>query len=120
MTTTIHNIPRLLAAAAAVALLAPGAGAEITQDCILEGTVDMRRARELGQPLYVNFRHARSGGEAGCAMGRRNHSRRVQFISAPDTRKLTDVNVSHGDTVRYRYIERDHQHGSWELIEIEY
>lgn len=103
----------------AAPLLSSTATAEITEDCILEGTVDMRRAEELGQPVYVKFRSARSGSEAGCSMSRRSNSRRVQFISAPDTRRLTDVNVDHGDRVRYRYIERDNQPGRWELVDID-
>jgi hypothetical protein len=111
-----HSLALMTAAALSAVLLAPAASAEITEDCILEGTVDMRRAEQLGQPVYVKFRSARRGSEAGCSMSRRSDSRRVQFISAPDTRELTNVDVEHGDRVRYRYIERDHQHGSWELV----
>ena len=92
------------------------ANAEITQDCILEGTVDKRKAEELGQSVYVNFRNARRGSDASCTMNRRSKSRRVKFISTPDTSEIEDVN--HGSTVRYRYIERDNQRGSWELIDV--
>lgn len=92
------------------------ANAEITQDCILEGTIDKRKAEQLGQSVYVNFRNARRGSEASCTMNRRSKSRRVKFISSPDTRQIEDV--SHGSTVRYRYIERDNQQGSWELIDV--
>jgi hypothetical protein len=102
----------------AATLLAVPASAEITQDCILEGTVDMRTAEKLGQPVYVKFRNARRGSEAGCDMNRRSNSRRVQFISAPDSESLQNVDANDGDTVMYRYIERDHQHGSWELIDV--
>ena len=83
-----------------------------------EGTVDMRTAEKLGQPVYVKFRSARRGSEAGCDMNRRSNSRRVQFISTPATDSLQNVNASHGDTVMYRYIERDNQRGSWELVDI--
>jgi hypothetical protein len=103
-------------AAIALALGTAAAQAEITEDCILEGTVDMRKAEALGQSVYVNFRNARRGSEAGCSMSRRSKSRRVQFISGPDTRQVE--NVSHGSTVRYRYIERDNGRGSWELIDV--
>ena len=106
------------AAAMALALAATPASAEITQDCILVGTVDMRTAQRLGQPVYVNFKSARRGTEAGCSMSRRGNSRRVQFITAPEMDALQNVTVDHGDTVRYRYIERDNQQGSWELVDI--
>ncbi|MDA8962462.1 hypothetical protein N9H37_03810 [Congregibacter sp.] len=108
----------LLITATAVGLSLPlQASAEITQDCILEGTVDMRKAEELGQPVYVNFRNARRGTEAGCNLNRRskNKSRRVQFISSPDTGNVE--NAVHGSKVRYRYIERDNQSGDWELLD---
>lgn len=108
----------VIATALATLTVAAPASAEITQDCILEGTVDMRTAEKLGQPMYVKFRNARRGSEAGCDMNRRSKSRRVQFISAPDTKSLQNVNATHGDTVMYRYIERDNQHGSWELVDI--
>ena len=98
-------------------LLAPPAAAEITEDCILEGTVDMRTARELGQPIYVKFREARNGTEAACSMNRRSNSRRVRFISAPNTEALQNVNARDGETVRYRYLERDNQYGYWQLLD---
>ena len=105
-------------AALALSLAAVPASAEVTQDCILEGTVDMRTARKLGQPLYVKFRSARRGSDADCSMSRRGNSRRVQFISAPEMDALQNVDVDHGDRVRYRYVERDNQPGSWELVDI--
>ena len=102
----------------ALSLAATTVNAEITEDCILEGTVDMRKAEALGQPIYVNFRSARSGSEANCSMARRgkNKSRRVKFISSPDVSQVN--NAAHGSKVRYRYIERDNQPGQWELIEV--
>lgn len=102
-----------------LALTASATHAEITQDCILEGTVDMRRAEQLGQPVYVKFSRARSGSEASCAMNRRASNRRMRLISAPDIRNLYHADLSQGDRVRYRFIERDHQHGHWELVDIE-
>lgn len=109
----------IAAATAALTLsMAVSANAEITQDCILEGTVDMRTAQELGQPLYVKFRSPRRGSEAGCSMNRRNNSRRVQYITTPDQDALRSVNAEHGDTVLFRYVEHDNQHGRWELVDI--
>ncbi|WP_439102772.1 hypothetical protein [Congregibacter sp.] len=106
----------IAASAMGLSLLPMYASAEITQECILEGTVDMRKAKELGQPVYVKFRNARRGEEAGCSLNRRAKSRRVQFISSPDT---TDVETAaHGSKVRYRYIERDNQAGKWELLDV--
>jgi hypothetical protein len=115
MTKTIHKTLPL----ALLALFAPLANAEITQDCILEGVVDMRRAEQLGQSVYVKFRNARSGGEAACDMSRRSKSRRINLISTPNIEELQNVDLEQGDRVRYRYIERDHQHGYWELVDIE-
>lgn len=108
------RVAAILGCAIFAAAITP-AQAEITQDCILEGTVDLRKAEELGQPVYVKFRNARRGSEAGCNMNRRSKSRRVQFISSPDTSSMQGA--EHGSKVRYRYIERDGQHGSWELLE---
>ncbi|EAQ97359.1 hypothetical protein [Congregibacter litoralis] len=106
----------IAASALGLSLLPLYASAEITQECILEGTVDMRKAEELGQPVYVKFRNARRGTEAGCSLNRRAKSRRVQFTSSPD---ITDVKTApHGSKVRYRYIERDNQAGKWELLDV--
>lgn len=110
--------PLIAAAALALPLMTLQAQAEITEDCILEGTVDMHTARELGQSVYVKFRNARRGSEANCSMNRRSNSRRVQFISAPSADALRDVDVNHGDAVTYRYIERDNQRGQWELVNV--
>ena len=99
-----------------LSLGAQEAQAEITQDCILEGTVDLRAAERLGQPTYIKFRRAKRGTEAGCAMSRKSSSRRVQFISNPDPSEVQ--NVSHGTTVRYRYQEHNGRQGHWQLIEV--
>jgi hypothetical protein len=114
----VRLVRRIAMTGAAIALAVTGmqANAEVTEDCILEGTVDMRKAEELGQSVYVNFRNARSGSEAGCSLNRRSKSRRVQYISSPDPRGIENAN--HGSKVRYRYIERDNQPGKWELIEV--
>jgi hypothetical protein len=99
------------------ALVGASAQAQVTEDCILEGTVDMRKAEHLGQPVYVRFEEARSGSEGPCSMSRPgSKSRRVQFVSSPDVRRLETV--SHGARVHYRYTERDGQPGTWELIKV--
>lgn len=104
--------------ALALTLAALGANAEITQDCIIEGTVDMRRAEQLGQPYYVSFRDIRRGSEANCTMNRRSKSRRVQFVDTPTPRADGIESAVHGSKVRYRYIERDGQPGQWQLIDV--
>ncbi len=116
--TTKTTMGMTAAAVLAFSIAAVPASAEITQDCILEGTVDMRTAQRLGQPLYVNFKRATRGSEADCAMSRRGNSRRVQFISAPEMDALQNVDANHGDTVRYRYVERNNQPGTWQLVDI--
>jgi len=113
---TISNTMAATFTALTLTILALNANAEITQDCIIEGTVDMRKAEELGQPVFVNFRNVRRGTEAGCMMNRRSKSRRVQFISSPSTDGIE--NAADGSKVRYRYIERNGQPGSWELIDV--
>ena len=117
--STSRNFTSALAltgAALAMTFVALSAQAEITQDCIVEGTVDMRKAEQLGQPTYVKFSKARRGSEATCNMNRRSKSRRVQYVSSPDVNELQ--NVSHGSKVSYRYLERDNQPGTWQLIEV--
>ena len=115
--TNANLVTALLIAGTALALsiTALTAKAEITQDCILEGTVDMRTAEKLGQPVYVKFRNARSGPDANCSMNRRSKSRRVQFVSSPDVSRVEDA--AHGDQVRYRYLERDGR-GTWQLVDV--
>lgn len=113
-----QNAARLALGAIALCLASATVNAEITEDCILEGTVDMRKAEALGQPIYVNFSSAKSGTQAKCSMARRGktRSRRVTFVSSPDVTEISDA--AHGSTVRYRYIERDNQPGRWELMEV--
>ena len=79
--TNANLVTALLIAGTALALsiTALTAKAEITQDCILEGTVDMRTAEKLGQPVYVKFRNARSGPDANCSM---NPARAAAYSSS--------------------------------------
>ena len=99
----------------ALPLLAGSAMAEVTQDCIVEGTVDKDRAEKMGKPVYVEFHSAKRGEEARCNMTRGSTSRRVQF-KAPGSDGIE--NAPHGSEVKYRYTEEDNQYGKWELLEV--
>lgn len=110
------NITPLTAILGALALpLVTGSvAAEVTQDCILEGKVDKRKAARLGEPVYVRFRTAESGDQGPCDMTRRRDSRRIQF-KAPESDDIADA--PHGARVRYRYIERGNERGQWQRLE---
>ena len=101
--------------ALALPLITGSAMAEVTQDCIVEGTVDKDRAEKMGKPVYVEFHTARQGEEARCKMSRSSTSRRVQF-KAPGSDGIE--NAPHGSKVKYRYTEEDNQDGKWELLEV--
>jgi len=100
----------------ALTFVALNAQAQITEDCILEGTVDMRKAEHLGQPVYVRFEDIRPGTEGNCSLDRRSRSRRVQFVSSMDIKPAKEV--EHGERVHYRYVERQGEPGVWELIKV--
>lgn len=101
--------------ALALALIATGAYADITEDCIVEGTVDKQRAERLGTPVFVEFHSAKSGEEARCSMNRQNKSHRVEF-KAPSTDGIESA--PHGSKVKYRYTEENNQNGKWELLDV--
>jgi hypothetical protein len=103
------------AIALALPLMAGNAMAEITQDCIVEGTVDKERAAKMGKPVYVEFHSAKNGEEARCSMNKRSNSRRVQF-KAPGTDGIEDA--PDGSKVKYRYTEDGNADGKWELLEV--
>lgn len=100
----------------AVALLplwACGAWAEVTQDCIVEGTVDKQKAEQSGRDVYVAFHSAdRADRNSRCDIGRRN---RVEF---KEPKNSMIENAPHGSTVRYRYTEEDNQQGEWRLLDV--
>ncbi len=91
---------------------AAGASAEVTRDCILEGTVDKQKAKAAGKDVYVAFHSATSGKQADCNMNRRN---RLEF---KEPKNAMIENVPHGSTVKYRYTEEDNQKGEWQLMDI--
>ncbi|MDP4652400.1 MAG: hypothetical protein NWR12_13500 [Haliea sp.] len=88
--------------------------AEVTQDCILEGTVDKKKAEQMGQDVYVAF-HSTKRAEAGseCQLERRS---RIQF---KEPKNAMIENAPDGSQVKYRYTERDdNQVGEWQLMGI--
>lgn len=96
---------------ATLPLLAATAHAEVTQDCILEGTVDKGKAEQMGQDVYVAFHSAsRAEKNSECSLQRRN---RVQF---KEPKNAMIENAPDGSKVRYRYTEEDNQQGEWQLL----
>jgi len=94
-------------------LFACGAWAEVTQDCILEGTVDKSKAEETGRDVYVAFHSAdRASNKANCKINRRN---RLEF---KEPKNSMIENAPDGSTVKYRYTERDNQKGHWQLLDV--
>ncbi|HKK22064.1 MAG TPA: hypothetical protein VJ947_00135, partial [Pseudohaliea sp.] len=63
---------RCILGALILPLVAGSVQAEITQDCILEGNVDKRKAAQHGRDVYVTFRRAEAGETAPCDMSRSN------------------------------------------------
>ena len=88
--------------------------AEITQDCILEGTVNQTRAASGNELVRVSFRSAERGEEAPCRMSRSDRNRRIEF-KAPSDNEIADA--PHGSKVKYRYTEDVKGKRQWRLIE---
>lgn len=96
---------------ATLPLLAAGTSAEVTQDCILEGTVDKKKAEQMGRDVYVAFHSAsRAEKDSECKLNRRN---RVEF---KEPKNAMIENAPDGATVKYRYTEKDNQDGEWQLM----
>ncbi|MBN7795740.1 hypothetical protein [Parahaliea mediterranea] len=94
-------------------LFTAGAWADVTQDCILEGTVDKRKAEQTGRDVYVAFHSAKEASrDANCNIGRRN---RVEFKQSKDS-GIEDA--PHGATVKYRYTEENNDKGQWKLLDV--
>lgn len=92
-------------------LFAAGALAEVTQDCILGGTVDKKKAEQMGSDVYVAFHSAsRAGKGSECNLNRRN---RVEF---KEPKNAMIENAPDGAKVKYRYTEKDNQDGEWQLM----
>lgn len=106
----MKNISRALILLA-IPLFTGGAWAETTQDCILEGTVDKKRAAQTGRDVYVTFHSAsRAEKNSECKLNRRN---RVEF---KEPKNAMIENAPDGATVKYRYTEKDNQDGEWQLM----
>jgi hypothetical protein len=113
MTTRKTTLLRM-STALALTLGATTVQAEITQDCILEGTVTENRAAEGGERVRVSFRSAERGEAAPCRLSRSDRSRRIQF-KAPSENEIADA--PHGARVKYRYTEDVNGERQWRLIE---
>ncbi len=103
----------IIASALALALTAQ-AHAEITQDCILEGTVKQTRTASGSEKVRLVFRTAERGEEAPCRMSRAERSRRIQFKVPSDS---DIVEAPHGAKVKYRYTEDVDGRRQWRLID---
>ncbi|HEY7776741.1 MAG TPA: hypothetical protein VIC02_09380 [Kineobactrum sp.] len=98
---------------AAMPLIASGAWAEVTQDCILEGTIDKEKAEQMGRDVYVAFHSAgRAERNSECNINRRN---RVQF---KESKNAAIESAPHGARVKYRYTEENNQQGEWKLLNV--
>lgn len=94
-------------------LFAGGALAEVTQDCILEGTVDKQKAETSGRDVYVAFHSAnRASKGSKCNINRRGN--RVEF---KEPKNSMIENAPDGSKVKYRYTEEDNK-GEWRLLDI--
>ncbi len=94
--------------------VAAQANADITQDCILEGTVNQTRAASGSEEVHLVFRSAERGEQAPCRMSRVNRSRRIQF-KVPSDNDIVDA--PHGSKVKYRYTEDGEGKRQWRLID---
>jgi hypothetical protein len=97
---------------ATLPLIALGSQAEVTRDCIMEGTVDKKKAERANKDVYVAFHSARNGDEARCNL-KRGH--KIEFKQPKDDELK---NAPHGATVKYRYTEENRQQGEWQLIDV--
>ncbi len=88
--------------------------AEVTQDCILEGKVDKRKATQAGRDIYVAFHSAKEASQnANCNINDRRN--RIEF-KQPKTSGIEDA--PHGAKVKYRYTEKNNQESEWQLLDI--
>ncbi|QIB64821.1 hypothetical protein [Kineobactrum salinum] len=97
----------------AIPLFTSGAWAETTQDCILEGTVDKKKAVQTGRDVYVTFHSAsRAEKNSECTLNRRN---RVEF---KEPKNAMIENAPDGAKVKYRYTKEENQDGEWQLMDM--
>ncbi len=95
-------------------LFAAGTWAEVTQDCIIEGKVDKRKAAQTGRDVYVSFHSAKEASQgANCNINTRRN--RVEFKQSK-TSGIDDA--PHGAKVKYRYTEKNNAEGEWQLLDV--
>ncbi len=95
-------------------LFSAGTWAEVTQDCILEGKVDKRKAAQTGRDVYVSFHSAKEANEdANCNINSRRN--RVEFKQSK-TSGIEDA--PHGAKVKYRYTEKNNEESEWQLLDV--
>ena len=101
---------------ALAAIMAPllafplGASAEVTRDCVVEGTVKQTRDADNGERVYVAFHSAKPAEKgAPCRINRREKFR----FKAPNSSDLKDAEP--GTNVRYRYTEDSEKGATWKL-----
>jgi hypothetical protein len=94
-------------------MVAMSASADINQDCILEGTVDKKRAEQLGQNVYVAF-HSASATTAGTIC----HLPPGRKLAFKEPKNAMIENVPDGSEVTYHYIQRGKQQPQWRLISV--
>ncbi len=95
-------------------LFSAGTWAEVTQDCILEGKVDKRKAAESGRDVYVAFHSAKEASkEANCNINSRRN--RVEF---KQSRNSGIEDAPHGAKVKYRYTEKNNNESEWQLLDV--
>ena len=102
--------PKLLIAAllATCVALPLGASAEVTRDCVVEGTVK-RHDEEKGR-VYVNFDSAEPAEKGAPCQLKRRERLNFKASNAADLK-----NAEPGTRVRYRYTERTDTGASWKL-----
>ncbi len=101
----------VLAAFPAIAL---NAQAEVSQDCILEGEVNQKKAAAMQQNAYVRFYSATDGStEVGCNMRK---GKRIVFKQAKED---GIQNLPDGAVVTYHYTEGPDQQAQWRLLDVQ-
>ena len=87
-------------------MLPVGAAAEVTRDCVVEGTV--KRTESEADRVYVSFHSAKPAEEgAPCRINRRE---KLRFKG-----DSTLADAEPGTRVKYRYTEDSEKGSSWKL-----
>lgn len=99
---------------AAMPMIALSAQAEMSQDCILKGEVDKRKAAALNQNVYVHFYEATdASSDPGCNLRK---GKRLQF---KEPKNAMIEHVPDGAEVTYHYTEYDQsEQAEWRLLSV--